>query len=112
MCDIRPIEVGVPLRIVIPHRVWHVLDDSGNRLQIERETFRQKNEVRSKPLGASANPALSQASSDETLGATVVDEERLVTRALECALDRGLHPPRVFAADHQNAQLPLVQLAI
>src|SRR4029079_11577712 len=103
VCDVRPIQILVPLRIVIPHRVWPALDDRCDRFRIQCETFGKKNEIGRELIRLPARPQLRELPPDQPLHAAVVDEECGVSRTLHRALESTFHSPRVIAADEENS---------
>ncbi len=109
--DILSIEIAMPLRIVIPHRVWPAGDDVMNSLGIERETLGQKNEIRREPLCLPLCPQLREPPSHEPLHAAVVDQKRRMTGALHCALHCRFHAPGIVASDQENPHVSLYRLS-
>src|SRR6266513_2862533 len=101
--DFRPISALVPLRVVVPHRVRPALENRAHRVEIEAVALAEDHEVGLESPRLRERPTLRELSADQAAGALVVDQERLVTVALQRTLGALLHPPPLIAADHQDS---------
>jgi hypothetical protein len=105
MPDVGAVEITVPLRIVIPHGVRLSVDDRRYCVGVEGQALREEDEVWLEPPRFSPNDSLSHGSPGHSFDSAVIDQQCLVSRASECALERCLHPPRIIAADEQDSHL-------
>jgi hypothetical protein len=100
--DVRAVDLAVPLRVVVPHRVRPVADDLADSVGVEGETFGEKDEIWTELASVTQRPVLREPTADEPFGSSIVDEQCLMPRSAERALYCGFHAPLVLAPDKQD----------
>ena len=105
VANVGAVRVAIPLRIVIPHRVAAAMNDCRDRFQIERKALGEEDEIGLKAAGSAQREKLRGPSPEQSLGAPIVEEQRVVSGAPKRPLNCGFHAPGVAMPDEKNAHV-------